>query len=264
MKRILNYPGSKWDLANRIIGIMPPHQAYCEPFFGSGAVFFNKQVCRVETINDIDGRLMNMFKQVRDYGDELARLLHLTPYARGEYDLSFNRSDDPLEDARRMFVRCWMAIGGKTAGKSGWRRNVKANGSYNTRDWDMLPVQFDEVIVRLKHVQIETKPAITLIRELDKHTLLYIDPPYLRSTRTSYHYAYEMNEADHIELLQTLVGYKGAVILSGYESDLYNEYLNGWYTITESARVGSTNPRRKQTTEVVYTNFKPWGQQSMF
>ena len=40
--KVLNYPGSKWGMAAEIIGMMPPHRSYVEPFFGSGAVFFNK------------------------------------------------------------------------------------------------------------------------------------------------------------------------------------------------------------------------------
>lgn len=42
MNAILKYPGSKWTLAERIVREMPPHKFYLEPFFGSGAVFFNK------------------------------------------------------------------------------------------------------------------------------------------------------------------------------------------------------------------------------
>lgn len=40
MKRILNYPGSKWSMADFIIDIMPEHETYVEPFFGSGACRF--------------------------------------------------------------------------------------------------------------------------------------------------------------------------------------------------------------------------------
>lgn len=65
MKRILNYPGSKWTLAAKIIEIMPPHKTYIEPFFGSGAVYFNKPSVQVETINDIDSRVVNFFKVCR-------------------------------------------------------------------------------------------------------------------------------------------------------------------------------------------------------
>lgn len=50
MRRILNYPGSKWSLADFIIDNMPSHKSYLKPFCGSCAVFMNKQKARLETI----------------------------------------------------------------------------------------------------------------------------------------------------------------------------------------------------------------------
>lgn len=66
MKRILNYPGSKWKLADLIVSNMPNHKSYLEPFAGSCAVFMNKQKVILETINDLDGRLVNLFKIMRN------------------------------------------------------------------------------------------------------------------------------------------------------------------------------------------------------
>jgi DNA adenine methylase len=66
MKRVLNYPGSKWGSAELIIELMPKHKAYLELFAGSLAVFFNKSKDILETINDIDGRLVNLWKVMRD------------------------------------------------------------------------------------------------------------------------------------------------------------------------------------------------------
>lgn len=40
MNALLNYPGAKWGMAQRIISLMPTHRSYLEPFFGSGAVLF--------------------------------------------------------------------------------------------------------------------------------------------------------------------------------------------------------------------------------
>ena len=53
MKPILKYPGAKWKISDWIIQNLPPHESYLEPFFGSGAVFFNKKPARIETINDM-------------------------------------------------------------------------------------------------------------------------------------------------------------------------------------------------------------------
>lgn len=55
MNTLLNYPGAKWGMAAQIVALMPPHRSYLEPFFGSGAVLFNKPRSAIETVNDIDG-----------------------------------------------------------------------------------------------------------------------------------------------------------------------------------------------------------------
>lgn len=51
MRAVTKYPGSKWNLAKWIISHFPPHHSYLEPFFGSGAVLFNKPRSRIETVN---------------------------------------------------------------------------------------------------------------------------------------------------------------------------------------------------------------------
>lgn len=83
--RILHYPGSKWSMADWIIGHMPAHSTYLEPFFGSGAVFFNKAPSNIETINDLDGQVVNLFRVIRDIPDDLARAIAFTPLSRQEY-----------------------------------------------------------------------------------------------------------------------------------------------------------------------------------
>jgi DNA adenine methylase len=62
--------------------------------------------------------------------------------------------------------------------------------------------------------------------------LIYCDPPYLLSTRTSQRrYRFEYTEVQHIELLKILKALPCHVIISGYRSLLYDELLTGWNTI---------------------------------
>ncbi len=86
MKAVMKYPGSKWSLARWIISFFPEHHSYLEPFFGSGAVLFNKPRSHIETVNDLDGNVVNLFEWIRRDPERLAREIYYTPYAREVYD----------------------------------------------------------------------------------------------------------------------------------------------------------------------------------
>lgn len=62
--------------------------------------------------------------------------------------------------------------------------------------------------------------------------LVYCDPPYLHHTRSSsYRYRFDYQEQDHIELLNILKGLPCSVMLSGYPSALYDDFLSDWRTL---------------------------------
>ena len=105
MNPILRWPGAKWRIADWIIQHFPEHDVYCEPFFGSGAVFFRKNPSGTETINDVDHNVVNLFRVVRDSADELAKAIELTPYSREEYRDCHEQKGDEIEQARRFLVR---------------------------------------------------------------------------------------------------------------------------------------------------------------
>ena len=83
--------------------------------------------------------------------------------------------------------------------------------------------------------------------------LVYVDPPYLHSTRTSrQRYRYEMTDAEHGELLDRLRRIPAAVILSGYPSPLYDSLLFDWKAC-EFQVMTRGGPR----TEKLWFNFTP-------
>jgi len=67
---------------------------------------------------------------------------------------------------------------------------------------------------------------------------IYVDPPYLRSTRLTKRkiYNYEYDETQHIELLDLLLSLKCKVMISGYFSELYNQKLKKWRRIEYKSR----------------------------
>lgn len=252
---VLKYPGAKWTLADWIVSQMPPHTVYVEPFFGSGAVLFSKPRSRVELVNDLDGRVVNLFRVIRERPKELERAVRLTPYSRTEYLASYERSDDPLEDARRFLVRSWQAHAVKAGGRSGWRYDISdVRGRPACGDWLAVPQRIQAAAERLSGVYIECRPAEEVIAaysrsEAAERTLVFADPPYLLDSRPGY-YRHEMSPEDHERLLDLLDGHPGPVLLSGYTNPLYDELIPHWHRASREALA----EKGRRRTEVLWLN----------
>ena len=83
--------------------------------------------------------------------------------------------------------------------------------------------------------------------------LIYCDPPYLQHTRTSgRRYRFDYEERDHIELLALLKTLPCPVMLSGYPSTLYDDWLGDWQRL-ELQVMNQAGVR----TEKLWFNFTP-------
>lgn len=58
--------GGKRLLRNHIISLIPEHRCYVEAFAGGAWVYWGKEPSKVEVINDINGDLINLYKQIQD------------------------------------------------------------------------------------------------------------------------------------------------------------------------------------------------------
>lgn len=258
---IIKYPGSKWRLADWIVSLMPPHKSYLEPFFGSGAVFFIKPRSRIETINDMDGEIVNLFRVVRDMPEALERAVALTPYSREEYERAWERCKagdvtDPVELARLTLVRYAQTHGSCSYYKGGWKNDRAGREyAYAVRYWNQLPEWIAATVERLKEAQIEQADGVELIRRFaSPEVLIYADPPYVLSTRKQRQYNVEMaDNAQHEALLAALLAHPGPVMLSGYESDLYNDALQGWTKLHRQTQCECGGAR----TETLWLNYEP-------
>ncbi len=257
MKAIAKYPGSKWSLASWIISFFPEHHSYLEPFFGSGAVLFNKPRSHIETVNDLDGSVVNLFDWIRKDPERLAHEIYWIPYARHVYDDAFARiPEDSLAQAVNFYIRLNMGHGFRTTGeKVGWKNDVQGRErSYASQDWCSLPEKIMQAAERLRGVQIENRPAADLIPRFNfDNVLIYCDPPYVLGTRHGKQYRCEMDDKAHGELLDILLSHKGKVLLSGYDNEMYNNRLRGWHR--EEAVCYSQVCSRKR--EVLWMNYEP-------
>ena len=263
MRAIIKYPGSKWRIADWIISFFPEHHSYLEPFFGSGAVLFNKSISHIETINDLDGEVVNFYDWVKRDPERLAKEVWLTPYSREIYHRAYKNPKGSLEQAVYFCVRLNMGHGFRTSGgKVGWKLDIQGRErNYAVKYWNGMPEKILEAAARLKEVQIENRPALDVIRRFDfENVLIYADPPYLLSTRFGKQYREEMSEKDHIALLEVLRESRAKVILSGYENELYNKLLAGWH----KEETVSMTQKQKMAREVLWMNFQPERQIKLF
>lgn len=196
----------------------------------------------------------------------LRELLELTPFAREEFKLAYEETDDAFERARRLIIRAYMGFGSNAHASTarghrstGFRANSSRSGTTPAQDWASYPEVMMAIVARLRGVVIEQRPAIDVMLAHDSPaTVHYVDPPYLHSLRAPSNkydlryrmYRHEMTDAEHVTLLGTLRNLTGSVVLSGYASPLYDGALVGWRRVTLDTFADGARPR----TEVLWLN----------
>jgi DNA adenine methylase len=247
----LRYHGGKFRLAPWIMSFFPAHTCYVEPFGGAAGVLLQKPRAYAEVYNDLDGVIVNFFRVIQNPATrrDLIERLTLTPYARDEFDLAWEPTDDPIESARRLAMRAQMGFGsaGATKGKTGFRIDTKREYGTAQHLWAEYPDSIAEVGQRFTGILIENRPAVEVMAQHDSpDTLHFVDPPYMHDTRVMekgrIYYRHEMDDDQH-----------GFVVLSGYDSDLYNDTLAGWEKRTTDSRIAA-NRGTKLRKECVWIN----------
>lgn len=256
MKPPIAYYGAKVTIGAQIAAVLPPHEHYVEPFAGSLAVLLAKRPSRMETVNDLDGDLMAFWRMLRDRPADLEQVCALTPHSRAEHDAAYEDSPNELEQARRVWVRLTQGRAG-TIRRTGWRYYVNPSGSSASMP-DYLHgyvYRMAAAAERLAAVSLECRPALEVIAAYGAQpkALLYVDPPYLGSTRMR-NYRLEMpSEQEHRDLADALNAAKSAVVLSGYASPLYKQLYDGWHRHEISTMTGQANDWQRRT-EVLWSN----------
>lgn len=243
--------GGKWRLAPWIIEHFPDHRIYTESFGGGASVLLRKPRVYAEVYNDLDDSIVGLFRvlQSPEQAAALHQLLDVTPFSRREFELAEKDFDDPVRRAWRLVVRSFMGFGSNShAASSGFRANSKRLGTTPAHDWVTYVDHLPRLVERFKGVVVENRPAIEVVAGHDsKQTLHYVDPPYVHSTRAGegrkHRYQHEMTDDDHVELLTFLKTVKGAVVLSGYRSELYDDHLTDWSLFEVAARADGALPR---------------------
>lgn len=258
------YYGGKTTIADRIVALFPKHGHYVEPFAGSLAVLLAKNPAPIETVNDLDEHVITFWRVLRDRPADLMRVCALTPHSRAEYLAArdIEGAPDELELARRVWVQLTQGRGG-TLRLTGWRHFQDPSGRPTSSMPDYLAAYVDRMrlaAARLARVSLECRPALEVIEAYGRHdgVLIYADPPYLGSARSSRMYRVEMSHEDeHTALADALHRCRSTVVLSGYSTPLYDELYAGWHQVHIAAYTGRGNhsaERDPRRVEVLWSN----------
>lgn len=258
MKPPLTYYGGKQKLASQIISMIPKHHIYCEPFFGGGAVFFNKAPSKVEVINDTNGELVNFYRVLKTDYKSLNKEIQATLHSRESHDiaeviLNYPKLFSEVRRAWAVWVLANQSFGSKLGGT--WRCDLKDNSTPQCIS-NKKNNFTEEYAERMEQVQIENRDALKVIKLWDnKDVFFYCDPPYFNS-KLGHYKGY--TEQDFENLLQALSEIKGKFILSSYPSEILEKYIKEYKWTSkriEGIRVSVSLGKGKMKTEVLTRNF---------
>lgn len=266
MKSMIRYFGGKGNgLAKRLLSYFPDKYEdmnYIEAFGGSAAVLFSKTISPIEIYNDTEENVYSLFKVLsdKDLFEEFKDKCDLTPYSKRimeEYKISLREDElDMSERAYKYFIVNRTAYNGHGGFSSS--PAVRRNMSKSISDYLSTVDRLYEIHQRLSKVIIHNTDAITLIEKYDKEGwMMYLDPPYHWSTRTSARYKEDMSIEKQDEFLNTLVKCsKSKILVSGYDCKEYDILVdNGWNKVSFEVKTQNTNREGKTKIETIWFNY---------
>lgn len=223
---------------------------YVEPFAGMLGVLLRRKPVRLETVNDLNGRIINWWRVVRDRPDDLAFKLEWTHQrSRVEFEEMRRKLDssDPVEAALAFTIVVNGSVEAADTGKlcKIYRKTV----SYGIPLWER-----DDILGlrdRLRKVQLESMDAVTVLESHadTENAVIYCDPPY-ESTRVDQYRCVP----DWDALKAALLAQKGRVAVSGFNDDF--DCL-GWRCETFDRKMVHFDRRSRDRTEKLWMNYDP-------
>jgi len=254
--------GGKGINAPRLVPHFARAESYAEACLGAGGVFFRvpEGVYVRAAVNDLDASLVTFFRVLRDQPDELARQCSLTPYSRSEFVAALVRSDDPLEEARRVWIRGRQGFSGIAVCAGNWGRNPGNNSVWLPSSAVLKLDALHAYARRLLHVAIDCIDGAEFIGKWGREgTMVYVDPPYVASTRKGDAYLHELNDDGHRRFAAACHGAveRGArVAVSGYPSALYDALYARWrrvdFDVAQRGRGKTPTERRTESLWMSY------------
>jgi DNA adenine methylase len=296
-KPILKWVGGKRQLLDELNECFPErYNDYHEPFFGGGALFFDLQPS-AGSINDVNTRLMNFYRQVRDNPNKLIDRLQQfePPESDPDNDLIFSKTNRKGRQIKNYYYQQRELFNNRPYGDSYdslteaallmylnrtcynglYRENSDGGfntpiGRYNNPNWVQAD-RIQNVSSILSDVEIYNTDYSYVIDKTEPGDLVYFDPPYAPMSRTASFTEYSANGfgSDAQERLLDAamqLREKGVKIILSNSGVLYDMYDDAGFTVkVEGATrsINSDSDNRGEVDEIIATNIPTTVQSQM-
>lgn len=253
LKSPIGRVGWKSKLSKEIIGLFPKHKHYVEVFGWWLSILFSKQNSKLETVNDINSDLINLFETIKYHPQTLSYYLNQLFISRVIFNNIKLKKYIPKNDIEKAAYFYYIIS------QSFWSKGD--NFAMSSKAWRKpknLWKSFTKWTDRLKFVTIENMSFEQLIKTYDtsNETFFYLDPPYYNFEKF---YKSWFSKAQHLLLRDTLKNIKWKFLLSYNDCPEIRELYKD-FNIQSSKQIEYTlwknaNGKHKKVTELYITNY---------
>ena len=226
----------------------PNRGAYYEPFCGMMGILLQRAAAPVEAVADLDGRLMNWWRTVRDQPAQLTARLAEHPHpAPQRYQQAMEQLDEPgLTGAVAFTIAVHWGFGGKIG------HMAKSEAFLARPSTTLTSIPINQLAHRVRNVNFHRQDACDFITaRLTRPATWYIDPPYPTSKQSYYDQRVEQSTLN--DLLPQIQGWAA---ISGYDHEW--DHL-GWHRYSRRVSTPLQANGASRRTECLWTNYEPAG-----
>lgn len=261
----LKWAGGKKQLADRILEILPQGvHTYYEPFVGGGAIFFALAAAkrfRRAVLNDFNKELMDTYKVMRDFPDELVEQLQKYPYSREvfeEFRSKMPEDYSPVRRAARMIYLNRTCFNGLYRVNKSGRFNAPWGKYQNPKIVD--PDNFRACAKILnRYAALFCDDFAEVVYDAGPADAVYLDPPYIPVSATANFRSYTvdgftLNDHRRLALLFKQLADKGvAVVASNSDTEMARQLYEGFemHRVMAKRAINSKGSKRGPVAELI-------------
>jgi DNA adenine methylase len=188
----IKWAGGKRQLLTQLFQHFPKQiGTYYEPFLGGGAVFFalsQERGFQRAVINDFNRELMDCYRVIRDFPEDLMKQLDRYSYDRRFFDRVKAQKPDKLQPVQRAARMIYL---NKNGFNGLYRVNRKGEFNVPFGQFAKAPANYDRNNILAcsaalsSFVDIQSMDFEASVSRAVEGDLVYFDPPYVPATPTS-------------------------------------------------------------------------------